>query len=141
MCHSTVMKASRHLSPLVTGAQAGKLYVGEPGVRRRRDVRHGPVRVAGLWRCSEDGRRLQKDDAESSGKARRPERRSGMKRWFIRIGIGVLAISHVLATVAGVWAMSASPGGEPITPAFQRAGTGVRFLLGLAVAATLGVPL
>jgi hypothetical protein len=63
-----------------------------------------------------------------------------MKSWFIGIGIGILAISRVLATVARVWAMSASPGGEPITPAFQRAGTGVRFLLGLAVAATLGVP-
>lgn len=62
-----------------------------------------------------------------------------MKTWLIRVGVGVLAIALVLAIVTGVWAMIASASGAPLTPALELAGTGVRILLGLGVAAIPGV--
>jgi hypothetical protein len=62
-----------------------------------------------------------------------------MKTWLIRISIGVVAIALVLGIAAGVWATIVSARGEPIAPALELAGTGVRILLGLVVAATPGI--
>jgi hypothetical protein len=62
-----------------------------------------------------------------------------MKTWLTKITVGVLGIAIILAIPAGGWAMILSGGGEPVPPAFQLAGTFVRVMLALAVAATPGI--
>jgi hypothetical protein len=62
-----------------------------------------------------------------------------MKTWLVRINVGVLAILPVLVTETRVWAMMVSARGKLLALALQPAGTSVRILLGLAVAAISGV--